>query len=227
MKLMTVGDFLRRDSLRPAIHRTDYFYKILLKGCRSGVTQRSRGAYGKYMYDEAFMQAAYDACIAGNLRVDSFLRDWKQAHKGKAEELLNEVEPNLPEGYITTRGFCLKYTEFQPENLTRLASSLYAAGVIEREFVAGNKNRVCYREADLLEIATNDKQRREQGQLKQFRKHVERPEELPLEPQTEAPQPVLTTPEPQQPVAPRIEYTPGIFVRIWRWLFGHRKEVQP
>lgn len=124
-----------------------------------------------------------------------------------------------PDGYITAITFFQKYKEFEPYrgSIITYMSNLALQGLIKREPLNKTETRFAYLEADFLTYA---KKYKEDKCFRAISCKNESQHELPL-----SVEPTLSSIQPKTKEK-HIIYQHGVFVRIWRWLFGYRKEVQ-
>ena len=236
MRMVTISQFLSERNLNLPPTKYERIYKMALRVCREGLSERIKNKSNHYTYDERVLEEAM-RCITNGDETSLFLAAIKKLDKSEPE-LTPEPEPtDAPKpspGFITIKNFCEKYEVSDRGEMSRLASSLFAAGLIERQKLRG-KNLMAYRESDLAEIARNCAARRASGDMKRFNRG-KKADEAPAEP-TPAPPDIspalscgalalhpVSQPEEVKP-AVRFEYKPGIFVRFWRWLFGYREEM--
>lgn len=236
MRMVSISQFLSERNVNLPQTKYERIYKLALLACRAGLSERIKNKSNRYSYDERVLEEAL-SCITNDDETSLFLAAIKKLDKSEPELTPEPEEPDAPKpspGFITIKAFCEKYEVSDRGEMSRLASSLFAAGLIERQKLRG-KNLMAYRESDLAEIARNCAARKASGDLKKF-KRGKKADEAQAEP-TPAPPDIspalscgaltlhpVAQPEEVKP-AVRFEYKPGIFVRVWRWFFGYRKEV--
>lgn len=235
MRMVSISQFLSERNVNLPQTKYERIYKLALRACREGLSERIKNKGTPYFYDERVLEEAM-RCVINDENAGPFLSAIKKLEKS-SPELAPEPEsvdaPKAAPGFVTIKTFCEKYNVSDRGEMSRLASSLFAAGLIERQQLRG-KNLMAYRESDLAEIARNCAARRASGEIKSFHKGKnanEAPAEPPAPPDIS---PALfcgalalhpaAQPEEVKP-AVRFEYKPGIFVRFWRWLFGYREEM--
>lgn len=234
MRMVSISQFLSERNLNLPPTKYERIYKLALRACREGLSERIKNTGLPFFYDERVLEEAL-SCITNGNETSLFLAAIKKLDKSEPELTPEPTDAPKPlPGFITIKTFCEKYEVRDRGEMSRLASSLFAAGLIERQKLRG-KNLMAYRESDLAEIARNCAARKASGDLKQF-KRGKKADEAQAEPSPAPPDisPALSCgaltlhpvaqPEEAKP-AVRFEYKPGIFVRIWRWFFGYRKEV--